>query len=87
MEKTNKVPIVDRKCQICNKLEDEHHFLTECVSYKDLRKTLIKLYFHKKTSMFKTIRLVKSENVQILRKLAMYTFKAFEQHKLISQDN
>ena len=50
-KKPNKEPIVDRKCQICNKLEDEHHFLTECVSYKDLRKTLIKLYFHKKNQV------------------------------------
>ena len=81
----NQVPIIDRKCQICNKLEDGHHFLTECVLYNDSRKLLIKPYFIKNSSMFKTIELVKSENTQILRKLAVYTFKAFEQHKLISQ--
>ena len=37
--KLNKIPYNERKCQLCNTLEDEFHFLLECALYYDLRKT------------------------------------------------
>ena len=39
--KLNKIPYNERKCQLCNTLEDEFHFLLECPLYYDLRKALI----------------------------------------------
>ncbi|MCG8074808.1 MAG: hypothetical protein JAY75_01015, partial [Candidatus Thiodiazotropha taylori] len=40
----NKIPYNDRKCKLCNRLEDEFHFLLECPLYSDLRKQYIKPY-------------------------------------------
>ena len=34
------VPIDDRKCIACDKLEDEYHFVLECIHYSDLRNSL-----------------------------------------------
>ena len=39
--KPNTIPYNERKCQLCNTLEDEFHFLLECPLYYDLRKALI----------------------------------------------
>ena len=36
--KPNKIPLDNRKCMICNVLEDEFHFVLECSFYKDLKK-------------------------------------------------
>ena len=38
----NRIPIDERKCLTCNKLEDEFHFLLECSVYNDLRNQYIK---------------------------------------------
>ena len=50
------VPFKDRKCQQCNTLEDEYHFLIECNNYIELRKTYIKPYYWKHPSNFKCIQ-------------------------------
>ena len=76
--KPNKIPRVDRKCSECNLLEDEYHLLFECVLYNDLRKQYFKPYFSRRSSMFKTINLMKSDNTKDIKNLATYVFKAFE---------
>ena len=43
--KPNKVPYENRKCKICNILEDEFHFLLECPLYAELRKRYINKYY------------------------------------------
>ena len=39
----NRIPIEQRKCRICNMIEDEFHFLLECKSYNQIRKKYIKV--------------------------------------------
>ena len=34
----NKTPLENRKCKQCNILEDEFHFMLECVLYKKKKK-------------------------------------------------
>ena len=70
--KPNKVPYNERKCQLCNTLEDEFHLLLECPLYHDLRKSLIYKYYWKHPNMIKFIDLLKSENENTLCKLAIY---------------
>ena len=45
----NRIPIDERKCLTCNKLEDEFHFLLECSLYNDLIKSVYKKVLLKKT--------------------------------------
>ena len=56
--KPNKTPIENRKCQICNVLEDEFHFLFECPLYTNLRKLYIHSYYWRRPNMPKFIELL-----------------------------
>ena len=77
--KPNSIPLENRKCSVCLRLEDEYHFVLECQIYVELRKTYISLYFwKKKTNMFKFIELIYTTNHNYLRKLCVYIFHAFK---------
>ena len=43
--KPYKIPLENRKCQLCNILEDEFHFILECSLYNDLRALYINRYY------------------------------------------
>ena len=45
---TPKTPLQERKCQYCNTLEDEKHFLLECENYRTERETMNKSITHTK---------------------------------------
>ena len=42
--KPHRTPRFERKCQLCNTLEDEFHFVLECPLYRDLRVKYIRLF-------------------------------------------
>ena len=76
--KPRAIPRDDRKCHICEILEDEFHFVIECPMYLELRKRYISKYYWKKPSMFKFIELINSSNTSCIRKLCTYIFHAFK---------
>jgi len=41
------VPIDDGKCLACNKLEDEYHFILECIHYSDIKTAYTPLLLQK----------------------------------------
>ena len=70
-------PIAERLCFVCNKLEDEYHFVLECPVYNDLRCKYIKRNFWRRPNMLKFIDLLTSDNKSDIKKLACYVQKAF----------
>ena len=68
----------ERKCLICNKLEDEYHFLFECALYDSERNSHIKLYFRRRPNMAKAVELLRSTNKSILNNLAFFIYKSFQ---------
>ena len=48
-----------------------------CLLYKDLRNTYIDKYYWKRPNVPKFVELMQSENVKVIRKLAMYVHYAF----------
>ena len=75
--KPNVIPRNERKCQLCNTLEDEFHFLLECPLYFELRKTYINRYFWHNPNIPKYIELLTSENINIIRRLSCFVYKGF----------
>ena len=72
------IPFVERKCNVCNILEDEYHFLFECPLYTDIRKQYLKRYFYQRPNMFKLVSLLNSTSNKIIRNLAIFIKKAFQ---------
>jgi len=56
-----RIPINERMCQTCNKLEDEFHYLFECTIYDRERKQYLKRYYYNNPSTFKLQKLMSSE--------------------------
>lgn len=76
--KPNKVPLDNRKCKICNVVEDEFHFILECTLFKDLRKRYINKYYWGRPNMPKFIELFTTENSKVLTNLGIFVQKAFK---------
>ena len=72
------IPRNERKCQICNMLEDEFHFLLECSLYMDLRKKYIKHYYWRRPSIPKFKELLQLENPSLVKQLATFVYKGFQ---------
>ena len=72
------IPVGERKCSICNQLEDEYHFVLECQLYKNLRRKYIDRFYWNRPSMYKFVELIKSSNSKTILNLAIYTYKAFK---------
>ena len=73
--RTQRTPIYQRKCRICNKLEDEFHILYECILYTEIREKYNRTYYWRRANMIKMQELMRSNNRKILLNLAIYTEK------------
>ena len=69
-----------RKCTLCNmnSTEDEFHFVLQCKCYSDLRMRYIKPYYYRRSSSFKFVELLSTNNVKDLRNLCRYLFFSFK---------
>ena len=76
--KPNKILYDNRKCSVCNVLEDEFHFVIICSLYKDLRKIYIKRYYWQRPNMLKFLELFATENITIIKNLSIFIEKAFK---------
>ena len=81
----NRTDIANRICPSCNILEDEFHFLFECNMYTDIRQKYLPIYYWRHPSMFKTIALFMSKNVNVIKNLAVFVFRAFEIRKELTR--
>ena len=84
MGKTIRVAYDERKCRVCNILEDEFHFIFECPVYSNLRKLYIDKYYINRPSMFKLIELFKTDPKKQIRSLFIFIFKPFEKRNSIT---
>ena len=75
--KPNPTPVEQRLCIVCNRLEDEYHFVIECNLYTDLRVKYIPLYYRNRPNMQTIIELMSSDSESVLRKLSAFVHAAF----------
>ena len=72
--KSASVPVSERKCTICNKLEDEFHFMFECSLYTELRNKYIKSYYWRHPNVFQETYLL--GNMYKIKKKIIYMYFA-----------
>ena len=78
-----KIAYNDRKCDVCQVLDDEYHFVLECQRHTETRKRFLPKYFIRNPSMYKFIELISGDNPGQLRKLSKYVFNATEERAIL----
>ena len=76
-QKPNPIPYGERICNVCSTLDDEFHFVLECVQFRELRIKYIPKFFWERPNMFKFIDLMKSSNENTVKDLSMFVHYAF----------
>ena len=57
---------------MCDSVEDEYHFILECIGYKDIRMKYIKPYYWRNPPVFKLIQLLSVFNIKEFNNLGKY---------------
>ena len=68
--KPHPAPVDERKCMLCDDIEDEYHFICICQIYKQLRKRYIPEYFFKRQNMHKFIELMSNDDTRTVCNLS-----------------
>ena len=72
------IPYEERKCIVCDTIEDESHFILECSRYADIRKKFINRYYWSRPNVLKFNELMTSSNPRIVKNLASFVFEGFQ---------
>ena len=75
--KPHPTPVDERKCMLCDDIEDEYHFICICQLYKQLKKRYIPEYYFKRSDMHTFIELMSRDNTKTVCNLANFVFKAY----------
>ena len=69
-----------RRCSLCDRIEDEIHFVTECQLYTETRNKFLSEVgiSHNDCSKTMFINLLTSENEQLIQRLAQFITNCFE---------
>ena len=76
--RVNRVQVNERKCTLCNVIEDEYHFVIECQRYTELRKKYIPKYYLQRPRMDKFIELITSNNNRYIENLGSFVYQVFK---------
>ena len=74
------IPVNDRKCAVCQVLEDEYHFVLECRMCTELRRKYIPKYYWHRPSTFKFVELINTSNTRFLKNLGAFVYKTKHAH-------
>ena len=76
-----KVNAIDRKCNLCNTLEDEYHCLIECPRFAKERKHCLPENLIKRPSMYEFVNLMKCNDTIFHNKLGLLCYKVMKMYK------
>jgi hypothetical protein len=72
------IRIEDRKCNQCNLIEDEYHFLLVCPKYRHLRQNFFKPFYRHWPNLYKLESLMTSTSRKTIENLSKYIYHAFK---------
>ena len=67
---------MDRKCTLCNELEDKYHVMLICSRYIVLKKKYLKKYYIIKPGMCKFVALLNAQNIKEQQRIADFFTKS-----------
>ena len=72
---------VERKCTLCNSVEDEFHCLIECPRFLNERRNVLPECLSKRPSMFEFVKFVKSESEIDKKRMGLLCFRVQKEYK------
>ena len=68
-----------RLCTLCDRsdIEDEYQFVLICPVYSQIRQKYIRLFYYLRPSVYKFIKLMQSNQINVLRNLGKYVYESF----------
>ena len=76
----SKTTYEERKCIVCNEIEDEYHFVIDCIKYHDLRIKYLPKSIYVKPSIQKFIMFLNSKDIKVLNRLGLFLHCAFNRY-------
>ena len=77
----NVVNIDERKCNICNVVENEYHCLIECPKFNNERRGLLTKELVSNPNFYNFVHFFTSNDLKTQRKLALLSFKIQKEYK------
>ena len=77
----HKIEFLDRKCCMCNDIEDEFHFVLICPRFHEFRKKYLPYDLYNNPSMYKFIKFLNSNDLLKIRKLGIFLHNAFKTYE------
>ena len=72
-------------CPLCNEeVETEVHFVLCCPVLSDIRNVFIPLKYYRNPCLFRLILLLSSPSEEVIRKLAVFLYKAFKRRSILT---
>ena len=76
----NNTAFENRKCTLCDEIEDEFHFVVVCIKFHELRIKYLPKSLYTRPSMFKFVNFLNSRNLSDLKKLWLFLHHSFKQY-------
>ena len=76
-----KINAEDRKCDLCNTIEDEYHCLIECPKFVNERKNCLPETLKKRPSMYEFVIFLQCSHPTMYHKLGLLCFKVMKVYK------
>ena len=76
-----KVKVENRKCSLCNVLEDEFHCLFQCPRYNNERQNCLTDELRNSPCMYTFKKFLNSNNIETQKKLAILCLRVQKEHK------
>ena len=76
-----KINAEDRKCALCNTIEDEYHCLIECPKFVNERNNCLPEILRKRPSMYEFVNFLQCSHPIMYYKLGLLCFKVMKMYK------
>ena len=75
-----KIVYADRKCNICDDIEDEYHFVVRCTRFHNLRIKYLPKSLYTNPSMLKFTQFLNSKDLNKMKRLGIFLYQAFNKY-------
>ena len=77
----NRVPVEERRCNVCNEIEDEYHCLIKCPHFNNERIGLLPGFLYNSPNRDKFLAFISTKSLQEQKKLGLLCLKILKSYR------